>query len=75
MYGLDDAPRRWFPKISGYLTDASRGKEVWEQPKLDPCLFFLRQAGQLVGVMVTHVDDVLLLRWCSSYITLYVRNL
>ena len=62
LYGLDDAPCRWYSKISGWLTDGivNEGK-AWTRSKLDPCLFHLRDdRGQLCGVLVVHVDDVLI---------------
>ena len=34
---------------------------MWEQSRLDPCLFFLREQNPtLVGILVIHVDDVLI---------------
>jgi hypothetical protein len=60
LYGLDDAPCRWFNKISGWLQSTEGNKQRWEQSRLDPCLFFLRSGGELVGVLVIHVDGVLI---------------
>ena len=51
LYGLDDAPCRWYSKISGWLTDATSNEgKAWTRSKLDPCLFLLRMIGIFCAV-------------------------
>ena len=64
LYGLNDAPARWWQKLSKYLTASGR-----TQDRMDECLFFMydtetvisapiQQNGhRLVGVIGWHVDD------------------
>ena len=59
IYGLLNAPKRWFEKLSGTLL--SQG---WVQHQLDKCLFLLFDENSnggktLVGMCGIHVDDVL----------------
>eukprot|EP00435_Cladocopium_sp_Y103_P051560 s1160_g16.t1 len=53
IYGLNDSPQHWFTKFS----NTSKSLQ-WKQSRMDPCVFFLRDQSQLVGVMGVHVDDV-----------------
>ena len=55
IYGMGDAARGWWLKISGSLIDCG-----WTQSELEPALFYLwDEEKQLVGMAVTHFDDVL----------------
>ena len=54
-YGLAEAPRAWFLRLSRELVSA--GLKV---SQLDPCLFTLRNSkNELIGVCGVHVDDLL----------------
>ena len=52
IYGQNDAPSAWYRTF-----DSEALKAGWLRSKLDPCLYTLREAGQLVGIMGVHVDD------------------
>ena len=54
IYGAGDAARGFWLKISRSLHQSG-----WESSQLEPALFYLRREGKLVGMAVTHVDDVL----------------
>ena len=55
VYGLVDAPRRWFETLTGYLKTDLKGK----QSKLAPSVFpWHGPQGQLRGIMMIQVDDV-----------------
>lgn len=62
VYGLLNAPKRWFEKLSGTLLQLG-----WVQHQLDKCLFMLYHENQLVGLCGIHVDDVL----CSGVGSFY----
>ena len=53
-YGLAEAPRAWFLRLSREMRDAGL-----KQSQLDPCLFTLKVKGKLCGVCGIHVDDIL----------------
>ena len=53
-YGLAEAPRAWFARLSRELIGAGL-----QQSQLDPCLFFLRQDKVLKGVCGVHMDDLI----------------
>ena len=54
-YGLAEAPRAWFLRLSREM--ASAGLQV---SQLDPCLYSLKNSsGELVGVCGVHVDDII----------------
>ena len=53
-YGLADAPRAWFLRLSREMREVGM-----TQSSLDPCLFYLRDKGQLCGICGVHVDDIL----------------
>ena len=52
VYGLGDAPRKFYLKIRKELLSMGM-----EQSKADPALFFKRNNGKTCGVVVAHVDD------------------
>ncbi|CAE8678310.1 unnamed protein product [Polarella glacialis] len=53
IYGFAEAARMyWLAFRDALLSDG------WKESRLEPALFFLRQDHQLVGLLVTHVDDV-----------------
>ena len=53
LYGLNDAPKRWFRKFVKVAREAGL-----QQSRLGPCLFFCRgSTGALEGLLVIHVDD------------------
>ena len=53
IYGLLNAPRRWFEKLAAELE-----KGGWLRSKLEPCVWRLFSGDQLVGLIGVHVDDV-----------------
>ena len=60
-YGLADAPLLWYKEASSRLRQGG-----WKQHPLDQCCFMLvvtdkvRPDGTLVGLLIIHVDDVLI---------------
>ena len=62
IYGTKDAGRSWWIKL---LHDAKA--EGWIPSKIEAALFFLYDGDVLVGVMVTHVDDLFVCGSGSKY--------
>ena len=62
IYGTKDAGRSWWIKL---LQDAKA--EGWIPSKIEAALFFLYDGDVLVGVMVTHVDDLFVCGSGSKY--------
>ena len=54
LYGLNDAPREWYNKLSERLTALGGQVSLY-----DKALFMWHKGGKLVGVMTTHVDDLI----------------
>ena len=54
LYGLNDAPRRWFMKVVSVLSELG-----FIQSKIHPALFFVSVEDQLSGLLIVHVDDFL----------------
>ena len=59
VYGLRNAPRRWFEKLSEDVK-----KMGWRQHQLDQCVFLLFDPGEsgfegLIGTLGAYVDDVM----------------
>lgn len=53
IYGFAEAARRfWLALREPLLSDG------WSESRLEPALFYLRERGQLRGILVTHVDDI-----------------
>jgi len=55
IYGLNDSPQNWFVKWQKTVKEQS-----WQQSRMDPCVFFLRDRDELVGILGVHVDDVII---------------
>ena len=57
IYGSTDAPLRWYAKFARHL-----GRFQYYPHKVDLCLFSKRNAvtGELVAVLVFHVDDLIM---------------
>ena len=55
VYGQNDAPSAWHRTF-----DEAACSFGWERSLFDPCLYYLRQANKLVGIMGVHVDDTAL---------------
>ena len=55
VYGLMDAPLRWWKCLSGTIRQLGM-----KQSELDPCIFYWFHQQQLAGVIAAHVDDLLL---------------
>ena len=55
IYGFSEAARMFWVALKGHLES-----DGWKQSRLEPALFFLREpsSAQLLGILVTHVDDV-----------------
>ena len=53
-YGLAEAPRAWFLRLSRELKAAGLSMS-----QLDPCLYCLRKGSKLIGVCGVHVDDLI----------------
>jgi hypothetical protein len=57
IYGFAEAARLfWLALLESFVSSG------WVQSLLEPALFTMRRAGQLIAMAVTHVDDVLLAR-------------
>ena len=54
VYGLLDAPREWYLRLRSELE--SLGMKVHS---LDNGFFYLRSRGELVGIVISYVDDIL----------------
>ena len=57
VFGFSDAPREWFLRLRKSLT-----KEGWKASTMDAATFFLwseRPNPRLLGVLCSHVDDLL----------------
>ena len=54
IYGFAEAARMFWLALCEALE-----ADGWQQSRLEPALFYLRSAGKLVGIMCTHVDDLL----------------
>lgn len=54
VYGFSEAARLFWVALKGHLES-----DGWVQSRLEPALFFLPDSqSRLVGILVTHVDDV-----------------
>ena len=55
VFGLADAPREWYLRLSRTLAE-----NKWIKSSLDGACWYLRDAsGSLIGMLVGHVDDLL----------------
>ena len=54
IYGTKDAGRSWWKKLFQALR-----RQGWVMSKVEAALFFLFDAGALVGICLSHVDDLL----------------
>ena len=54
LYGLGDAPRRWYFTISTAL------KDVCKLSRIDKTTFYACEDGKPIGIITIHVDDLLL---------------
>ena len=55
VYGLLNAPRRWFEKLAKELLRLG-----WMRSRLEPCVWRMFDQGKLIGLLGVHVDDVLI---------------
>ncbi|CAE7853393.1 RE2, partial [Symbiodinium necroappetens] len=53
IYGTKDAGRAWWKKLYKTLK-----KHSWLMSRIEAALFYLVEGGQLIGVMISHVDDL-----------------
>ena len=53
IYGTKDAGRSWWKKLFKTLK-----KHGWMMSKIAAALFILSKSGSLLGVLITHVDDL-----------------
>lgn len=52
VYGLDDAPIRWYETVCNYLQWLGYCKSL-----LDPCVFVMHKEGKLKSMILIEVDD------------------
>lgn len=53
IYGFAEAARLFWLALREQLMS-----DGWSESRLEPALFYLRERGQLRGILVTHVDDI-----------------
>ena len=53
IYGFSEAARLFWLALREHLLS-----DGWEESRLEPALFYLRHQGDLIGILVTHVDDI-----------------
>ena len=52
VYGLNDAPSAWYRTLDRALLKAG-----FERSRFDPCIYYMRDNDQIVGIYGVHVDD------------------
>ena len=52
VYGLNDAPSAWQKTLNKALLEVG-----FERSRFDPCIYYMRDNGRLVGIYGVHVDD------------------
>ena len=63
IYGLNDAPQRWWKKFDAVMSSIG-----FSQSMCDVCVYTLRgTAGNLEGILCVHVDDTFLW-WIGSLV-------
>ena len=55
VYGLMDAPRQWYDSFMGTMEGLGM-----QRSKLDPCVLFWFDKGELAGICAVHVDDMVI---------------
>ena len=55
VFGLADAPRQWFLRLDRCLREHG-----WESLSVDAATWVLRKGKEIIGMIVGHVDDLLL---------------
>ena len=53
IYGFAEAARMFWLALREYLIS-----DGWQESRLEPALFYLRQGNKLRGILVSHVDDL-----------------
>ncbi|CAE7715141.1 RE1 [Symbiodinium necroappetens] len=53
IYGFAEAARLFWLALKEHLES-----DGWQESRLEPALFYLRRRQKLVGILVTHVDDI-----------------
>ncbi|CAK9086452.1 Retrovirus-related Pol polyprotein from transposon RE1 (Retro element 1) (AtRE1) [Includes: Protease RE1 [Durusdinium trenchii] len=53
IYGFSEAARMFWVALKEHLQS-----DGWVESRLEPALFYLREQGQLRGILVTHVHDI-----------------
>ena len=53
IYGFAEAARLFWLALREHLIS-----DGWQESKLEPALFYYRVEGRLLGILVTHVDDL-----------------
>ncbi|CAE7352234.1 RE2 [Symbiodinium sp. CCMP2456] len=53
IYGTKDAGRAWWKKLYKTLK-----RHSWLMSRIEAALFYLVEGGRLIGVMISHVDDL-----------------
>ncbi|CAK9111467.1 unnamed protein product, partial [Durusdinium trenchii] len=55
VFGLADSPRRWYKRLC-----KSVQHHGWQLSALDSAMWFLWEGSKLEGILISHVDDLLL---------------
>ena len=55
MFGLADAPREWYKRLVRELESLG-----WSKGCVDEAVFLKWEAGKLTGVLIAHVDDMVM---------------
>ena len=72
VYGRPDAPRAWYEELARILCQELQ----FEKSIVDPAMFMLREpSGKLVGLMIVHVDDVMVCHDGSPFASEIVERL
>lgn len=67
MFGLSTSPKLWWMKLSKDLLElrvhGNQENYAVQQNEIDPCVFQLKseETQRVVGLLLTHVDDLILL--------------
>ena len=65
VFGLSTSPKLWWMKLSKDLASLEIQCEEeelrFEQNPIDPCVFMLKNKNEVKGLLLTHVDDIMLM--------------
>ena len=63
MYGFVHAPRKWWLHFKATLT-----KLQLEAVQCEPCVWVIRYGSKFIGMVILHVDDMMIASDLSKYI-------